>query len=342
MGPGMIGPGTGAGPGMAGGPRPMTGQHPIDAGQAYGFPPAHELPGTGPQQQWPDEQPRPDEQWRPGEQWPQDTTGGWQMPREVMADGDQTDESEPGRGTTSAKGSRSRRVLLYTGGAIVLVAGAIAGYKVLTGSNSNNAVSPSSLRLPTTVPSAGSSYFDTALGQWQHIGTRTQDPQPVSVAELYPPRFEIDGSSYLRTVSDTTKNCGHAVFGTTLATALQSGHCTQVVRASYLSGSGKIMGTIGVINLATSSAAQKAGKITGASDLVAPLPSKNGPTRKMGGGSGIVQAEVKGHYLILMWAEFANLKSPSGSAEFKSLEQFAAQLFAGSANISLSSRMLTG
>jgi len=55
-----------------------------------------------------------------------------------------------------------------------------------------------------------------------------------------------------------------------------------------------------------------------------------------------VQAEVKGHYLILMWAEFTDLKSPSTSAQRQELEQFATNLVLGSANINLSTRMLTG
>jgi len=39
-----------------------------------------------------------------------------------------------------------------------------------------------------------------------------------------------------------------------------------------------------------------------------------------------VQAEIKGHYLILMYAEYANLKSPSGTAQRQALEQFAADI----------------
>ena len=56
----------------------------------------------------------------------------------------------------------------------------------------------------------------------------------------------------------------------------------------------------------------------------------------------MVQAEIKGHYLILMWAEYANLKSPSSTAQRQALEQFATNLVTGTANINLSTRMLTG
>ena len=103
-----------------------------------------------------------------------------------------------------------------------------------------------------------------------------------------------------------------------------------------------MMGTVGVVNLVGSNAAQKAGQATGPQEIIAPLTSKKGPTKKLGTGTGVVQAEIKGHYLILMWAEYANLKSPSGQAQRQALEQFAANLVTGSANINLSTRMLTG
>jgi len=97
-----------------------------------------------------------------------------------------------------------------------------------------------------------------------------------------------------------------------------------------------------VVNLTSSSAAQKAGQVTGPQEIIAPLAAQKGPTSKLGNGTGVVQAEIKGHYLILMWAEFTSLKSPSTSAQRQQLEQFAANLVTGSANINLSTRMLTG
>jgi hypothetical protein len=211
---------------------------------------------------------------------------------------------------------------------VVVAAAGFAGYKYLYEARVNAPV-PSSLRLPTTVP--GSPDFNQALGKWQHIGTRTTDPQ-----------FVLNGSSYVRTAASITKNCSQAVFGTQLQAALQSGHCSQVLRASYISGNAQMMGTVGVVNLITSSAAQKAGQVTGPQEIIAPLSSKKGATSKLGRGTGVVQAEIKGHYLILIWAEFTNLKSPSSPAQRQALEQFATNLVTGSANINLSTRMLSG
>jgi hypothetical protein len=220
---------------------------------------------------------------------------------------------------------------------LIIVTGGYAGYKYLYEARVNAPVS-GTLRLPTNAP--GSPGFDKALGKWQHIGTRAEDPQPLTLAGLFPPQFELSDSSYMRTAAAVSKNCSLAVFGSNLQAALQAGKCTQVLRASYISGSGTMMGTVGVANLIDSSAAAKAGRATGPQEIIAPLAAQKGPTSKLGNGTGVVQAEIKGHYLILMWAEFTNLKPPKTAAQRQQLQQFATSLVTGSANINLSARML--
>ena len=263
------------------------------------------------------------------------------------ADGAGADGAGPGgAGPGRRRGARPKRRFrsrswLAAAVAVVVAAAGFAGYKFLYEPRVNAPVPPT-LRLPTTAPGSGSPGFDKTLGKWQHIGTRAQDPQPLTITGLYPPQFVLDGSSYVRTAASVTKTCSLAVYGADLQAALQSGHCTQVLRASYISGDGKMMGTVGVVNLISSTAAQKAGQVTGPQEIIAPLSGKKGPTKKLGNGTGVVQAKIKGHYLILMWAEFTSLKSPSGSAQLQALEQFAANLLTGSANINLSTRMLTG
>jgi hypothetical protein len=238
---------------------------------------------------------------------------------------------------TAAPRRRGRAAWLALATVVVIAAGGFFGYKYLYEPRVNAPV-PSTLRLPTTAP--GSPSFDKALGTWQHIGTRAEDPAPLTLQGLYPPRFTLNGASYTRTAASVSKDCTLAVYGSQLQAALQSGHCTQLLRASYISGDGTMMGTVGVANLSTSGAAEAAGHATGPQQILAPLSSQKGPTSKLGTGTGVVQAEIKGHYLILMWAEFTSLKLPSTSARRQVLEQFAANLVTGSANINLSSRMV--
>jgi hypothetical protein len=244
-----------------------------------------------------------------------------------------------GGGRRSARARRrlrSRPALLAMAG-LVLIAGGFAGYKYVYEARLNAPLSPS-LRLPTTVPTNPD--FVKALGKWQHIGTRAEDPSPPTIDQLFPLRFELNGSSFVRTAASVTTTCSVGVLGSQLQAALASGNCTQVLRASYLSGT--TMGTIGVVNLVSASAAEKAGEVTGPQEIIAPLSASKGVTSKLGTGTGVVQAEVKGHYLILMWAEFTDLKPPSTSAQRALLEQFVTNLVTGSANIDLSNRMVHG
>ncbi len=335
--------------------------------------------GTGPQQTvgtGPQRARTPGRGYGPGPEPAEPPTGEfgpWHTPRQpftgedtyifgAVGDTDQLDQADtaeraapPGRRRDSRPGDgraggrrtnggrpkrRLRSRLAWLAATAVVLAGAgFAGYKFLYEPRVNAPV-PATLRLPTTAP--GSPGFNKALGKWQHIGTRSEDPEPLTIAGLYPPQFVLNGASYVRTAASLTKTCSLAVYGTNLQAALQAGHCSQVLRASYISGDGKMMGTVGVINLISSSAAGKAGQATGPQEIIAPLTGKKGATSKLGTGTGVVQAEVKGHYLILMWAEFTSLKSPSGSAQRQALEQFAGNLVTGSANINLSTRMLTG
>ena len=181
-----------------------------------------------------------------------------------------------------------------------------------------------------------------SLGPWRDITSQAVDPQPLSVGELYPAQFTFAGNSGVRTVDKADATCTSALIGSALRSAVHKGGCTQVIRASYLSTNGKIMATIGVVNLVNVAAAEKAGKATGAAEFIRQLPGPKGPTHNLTKGTGLEEAEVKGHYLILIWTEFANLHAPAGKKQQKELTTFSADLFAGTANVSLTSRMVTG
>ena len=241
---------------------------------------------------------------------------------------------------------RGKRRLLIAVTAVV-VAGilAAAGY-VFVLKPKPSTVTPTSA---APLPSPGSSSAATAacvkqFGQYCHIELRTDDPAPLTLAELFPPAFvnETDHGSFTRAGTKLDTTCSNAVIGQDLTSALQDGKCTQVLRASYFSGDGKMMGTIGVANLSTTNEAHHAGKLVGTSDFVDPLTTTKGVTSKLGKGTGIVEAEYKGHYLIMIWAEFTSTNAPANNTQDQQLQQFGADLIAGTANISLSQRMLNG
>jgi hypothetical protein len=195
---------------------------------------------------------------------------------------------------------------------------------------------------PTQQNSAASSSPSPSLGPWKHITTRADDPAALTLAELFPDHFSQGGTVAVRTIRKASTNCKKMVLGKALQAALRKADCTQVMRASYLSTGQKIMATIGVLNLNNVTSAEKAGKATGATAFIKQLPAAKGPTKNLTKGTGLEEAQFKGHYLILTWAEFTNLKVPSGKTQRARLDAFSRNLVAGTANITLTSRELFG
>jgi hypothetical protein len=201
--------------------------------------------------------------------------------------------------------------------------------------------SASSAAAPSPHPTAAAS--SAPPGPWKHITTRQDDPTALRLAELFPARFSAGSTTAVRTVQRAAgANCAKLVLGGKLQTALRKGGCTQVMRASYLSTGQKIMATIGVLNLANVTDSEQAGKATGATAFIKQLPGAKGPTRSLMKGTGLEEAEIKGHYLILTWAEFTNLKAPKGPKQRAQLDAFSRALVGSTANVSLTSRELLG
>jgi len=181
-----------------------------------------------------------------------------------------------------------------------------------------------------------------SLGPWKHITTRSEDATPLTLTELFPAQFSSSGTTGTRTIDLAGTNCSAAVLGAGLQSAVSKAGCTQVMRASYITTDQQIMGTIGVLNLADATSAQRAGQATGAAEFIDQLPAASGPTHNLTKGTGLEEAVYKGHYLILIWAEFVNLHSPTTAAQRAQLKTFSDNLVSGTANVSLTSRMVVG
>ncbi len=146
----------------------------------------------------------------------------------------------------------------------------------------------------------------------------------------------------VRTATNIGRDCTSEVNGVSLQNAVSSGGCDQVVRATYLSAKQGEMGTIGVLNLTSAAAAKAAATTAGSGSFIAQLAARRGPTSRIGQGQGIEQALAKGHYLILIWAEYTSLHKPKTTAQRNDLAQFVTELVDNTANVSLTSRMLNG
>jgi hypothetical protein len=255
------------------------------------------------------------------------------------------------RGTRGRKQGGRTRLLVSAGLAVVIVAAAVVVWVLHYGHHSpaggtaapaSGATAPSGSSGATPAGSGTPSPDPSPSGRWGHIQTRGVDPVPLTIAELFPARFTVAGSVYTATVTKAARHCPGAVLGAQLQDAIRHASCSQVLRASYLSGNHKIMGTIGVLNLRSARLARHAGGAAGPQEFIAQLRGKKGPTRNLTKGTGIEEADVKGHYLILIWSEFANLHKPKTAAQKAELVQFGNRLLTNTANVSLSRRLVTG
>ncbi|HEU5417205.1 MAG TPA: hypothetical protein VFV41_05905 [Streptosporangiaceae bacterium] len=243
-------------------------------------------------------------------------------------------------GRPARKSRRSPSVMLAVS-AVLALAVAAGGFLFFTARNQNPPVAASPP--PSTAPSSSAAASPSpSLGPFGHIATRKADPRPLTITQLYPATFSTAGIAFKRTISRAGKTCSSALVGSALQSAVKSAKCTQVVRASYLAAAKKEMGTIGVLNLSTSKAAGHAGRAAGASDFIEQLKAKKGATHTLGKGTGIEEAVTKGHYLILIWAQFTSHSKPATKGQRKELANFMNYLFRKTANVSLSSRMVTG
>jgi hypothetical protein len=251
-----------------------------------------------------------------------------------------TGRSRSGRSQRSRRGRHPVSVKLAVIGALAIAV--IAGIAVYLVGARATARHPAASSPRKSAPKQPAPSPTATLGPYGHIGSRSEDPQPLSVAQLYPASFSAGGVSYVKTKSKLSSDCVDAVNGAGIQGAVGSSVCSQVARATYLASKSGMMGTIGVLNLKTAHEASVAARKTGATNFIAQLAGRKAPTSKIGKGAGIEEALAKGHYLILIWAELTSLKSPHKAAQRAGLEQFMTRLVDGTANVSLTNRMING
>lgn len=217
---------------------------------------------------------------------------------------------DPGFGHQKAKSSKLPLIIGASVVGAVLVAG--GAYAFLGGDGDKTEKPPvagksSPAKVESQAPAAQPTKPAAAGGFYTK---RTTDPKPLTLDEVFKKaKFTDKGVTYLMTTRKVT-TCAPAVKGAKLLAALKQGGCTQFLRATFTTSGGKLIGTIGVANLKSASAAKAAAKVGNAEEsayLVA-LPKK-GITAKIGpGAKALGNAEARGHYLIMSWVQLPNGK----------------------------------
>lgn len=235
--------------------------------------------------------------------------------------------------------ARAKHQILAIGTAVVVVA-AVAAVLVITSLGKPN--SPTKPRAANT-PSPKAAPTPTApAGKWGFIGTRKTDTIPLTLHELFPSSF-ITGGVYFHVAKlQPGHDCHTGLIGGALQAAVRKANCIQDMRASYVARLDNAMATIGVFNLRSAAAASKAALKTGPSEFVAQLSSKNGVTSKIGQGTGLEEAIVKGHYLVLVWAEKIDLTAPKTAWQRGRLTRFMNTLLQDTVISPLSFRQVEG
>ncbi|KAB2351803.1 hypothetical protein [Actinomadura rudentiformis] len=136
------------------------------------------------------------------------------------------------------------------------------------------------------------------------LKSRATDPNPMTLNEAFGKRtFASGGAKYMRTGWKAQRGCTGIVNGAALGKALKKGGCSQALRATFARSDGKLIGTVGVLNLKTEAAAKVAERAAAAKDAYLQPLAGTGTTKKIGKGEALGTAEIRGHYLVMTWVQ---------------------------------------
>lgn len=164
---------------------------------------------------------------------------------------------------------------------------------------------------------------DISSNRWNALNSRSQDPRPLTVREVFGRkksghvRIALGGlrdryreiGYTLQGPGQLDSDCSQAVWGDRLKAALRSHGCTQILRAVYREEDGEIAAHVAVFNLHD---------VTGANTLLSeldpthqngflkPMPHQTAPLNHFGAGYTAADASAYGHYVVVCWVGFTN------------------------------------
>lgn len=214
-------------------------------------------------------------------------------------------EDRPGSG-------RKRLGVIAAVVAAVAVVGVIAAV-ALTSGGGGKAPAAAPTTPPPPTPTVNPTPSPTETGRGDRLTSRASDPKPLTLNEVFKVRsFKAGGKRYVMTARRSERKCAPPTHGALFRKALAKAGCTQVLRATFSNGS-KLIGTIGVLNLRTQTAAETVQAASRQKDaFILALPGA-GTTKKIGQGLSLTTAEVDGHYLIMSWVQYPNGKKIASS-----------------------------
>jgi hypothetical protein len=241
------------------------------------------------------------------------------------------DGPPPGQPGEDRPSGRRRSLPLIIGGAVVaglvLIGGGVGLSSMMKDDSKPAKKAPPAAA--SSKPTASPSPTVPAL-QAVKLQSRTTDPVKLTLTEVFgKSSFKAGGHKYVRTAAASTKKCDAVVGGAALEKALKKGGCNQALRATYALSTGSLIGTIGVLNLQSETAAKQAVKAASAKDaFLQALPGK-GVTKHAGRGLALGASQARGHYLVMTWVQRPDGKTIA-SKYHTAVSVFGAEMYKGS------------
>jgi hypothetical protein len=220
-----------------------------------------------------------------------------------------------GIGGGADSGGRRRLLLIGGGvaGAVLIVAIAFLAIGAMSGSPAKKKTVAQSV--PSTPPQSstapGGAPARTPAGpKGPSIDNEKTDPQALSLIEVFPSaKLALGGRDYAQDRTSVNHRCALAARGA-MAKALQQGHCSSVVRATYVDSTKKYAVTTGIAVLPTRVAAVTASKAGDPSRYEWFRGLQGKVATKIDQAGGWAASTVRGRYIVYAYAQYADGTKP--------------------------------
>jgi hypothetical protein len=215
----------------------------------------------------------------------------------------------------SSGGGGKRRLLVIIGGvagAVLIAAVAFLGVNAMSGGSPDKKTvahaAPSS-----AAPTPRASATARSAPKGPAIDNEKTDPRPLGLIEVFPPvKLTLGGRVYGQDKTSVNHRCSLVARGA-MAKALQQGHCSNVVRATYVDSTKKFAVTTGIAVLPNRVTAVTVSKAGDPSRYEWFRGLKGKVATKIDQAGGYAASTVRGRYIVYAYAQYADGTKPQAN-----------------------------
>jgi hypothetical protein len=225
-------------------------------------------------------------------------------------------------------GGGKRRLLLIAGGvagAVLVAAVAFIGVSAMSGGSSpKKTVAQSAPSTPppvSSVPTPSTPAVNARpTPKAPSIDNEKTDPKILALTDVFPgTKLTLGGRKFTQDRTSVNHQCTLAARGA-MAKALQQGHCSSVVRATYVDSTKKFAVTTGVAVLPTRAAALTVSKAGDPAHYEWFRGLQGKLATKIDQAGGYAASTVRGRYIVYSYVQYADDTKPTaGDTALKTL-----------------------